>query len=212
MAAKYNRPAPHQDIFVPHPVPALSTQSSKSVGHCAKQGCARQRNKGCTFSMCKSCCIIRPANDKLCIEHRRRGGGTTVPAPHRSHLSAPTPVPRLPLSIPPRTPPPSQPVENTSATPRSSQLAISPPLGQRPTSTFQRPEIKDHAAVPREQSHHRRGGRPINSYSNCTVHIWVMVCFNKILCYVCGVEYCTGWTASSSSSHYSPPSPKVLSL
>ena len=79
IASKYNQPAPHQDDFVPAPV---STQSSKNSGQCAKQSCSKPRNKGCTFSMCKSCCIARPIRDKLCIEHRQRGDNSITPAPH----------------------------------------------------------------------------------------------------------------------------------
>jgi hypothetical protein len=119
MAAKNNRPPPHQEYFTPRPAP---TQSSKGVGQRAKQGCARPRNKSCAFYMCKPCCLARPACDKLCIEHRRCGDGTTVsdmyvvclrrlvsvPDPRRSRFSVPTPASQLSPPLPPCTQPTSQ--------------------------------------------------------------------------------------------------------
>lgn len=175
IATKYKKPIPHQDDFLPHPV---STQPSKSVGQCTKHSCTRPRNKGCTFSMCKSCCLGRLAHEKLCIEHRRRNDGTTRSALRRPHLSASHPVSPLPPPIPPCTPPSPQPVANVSIAPGSSQQIVSPRPSQQPTPTLQQPEIEDRTAAPREENVHRRGGggRSVNSYSNCTIHIWVAVC------------------------------------
>ena len=173
LATKYNQPPPHQDDFVPCPT---STQSSKGTTQCAKQGCARPRNKECTFTMCKSCCLARPAHEKLCIEHRRRGNSGTVPASRQSRPSIHAPASQLLPPAPPHTPPPSQPNVDAAPTTPGTPRPIFPPPSQQPAPFCQQPEIQDRVAAPREGIHRRRGGRSVNSNSDCTIHIWVEVC------------------------------------
>ena len=67
-AIRYKLPSPQQEVFVPQPIVASASQTSRG---CANEHCSKPRNKGCTFSLCKHCCHARSSLEKLCIMHRR---------------------------------------------------------------------------------------------------------------------------------------------
>jgi hypothetical protein len=213
LATKYNRPTPHQDDFIPHPV---STQSSKNVTQCVKHGCARSRNKACTFFMCKACCLARPAHHKLCIEHRRRDDATPsrlrLSEPTPGQLHPPAPTPRSRLAVPPPIPPHLQPITNVSTGPALLQPRASPVPGQHAASSESRPnEIEDRVGVPRNNSHRRRGDRSLHSSSACTVYIWVEVRLNKQLQYTHArdANHDPGQSTRSPPPNVPPTSPRV---
>jgi hypothetical protein len=191
-AARYKLPPPQQEEFLPEPIVALPSQTSRG---CANEHCSKPRNKGCTFFRCKQCCHARPILDKSCIMHRRDTNSSCpqavvvaaaaaspprpVPQPSQSTHRSPQATMRPPVSndrvletIP------HFPASSSLPVPVNTQVARQPRV-QRSAG----PLIEERIAAPRSDFvssganiSRQRAERSQMSRNQCLIYIWLAVC------------------------------------
>jgi len=141
-ARRMNLPAPQQGIFLPAPV----LIQPKVGGQCRGDGCSKDPNKACVFSLCKACCDGRPSGTKTCLTHRLGAKGSRAHAP-------PTTTPR-----PPAMGAVSLPLQPRNAPIQSQSQLVDQPVA-RPTSTLLRcPDQSDDPPSLSERSHNTQPG------------------------------------------------------
>lgn len=170
---------------------ALVSKTSKG---CVGEHCPKQRNRNCTYSLCKKCCLARPILDKSCIEHHRNTGGPrptsdpqsqavdalspqsvwqpTQPAPQSTHPVPLPPVHGGHISEAVLSPP------NTIRPPTNTQPIHRQPRLQRSAGSL----LEERLAAPRSDFAssgadigRRRAEGLQMSRNQCSIYIWLVV-------------------------------------
>jgi len=185
LTRQMNLPAPQQETFLPR----QASIPPKVGGQCHGEGCSKDPNMACPFSLCKACCDGRPSGTKTCLTHRLGAKGSrahppliTVPRP--PNTGAPPPLTK-PCYVAPRPQPhpADQPVGQPSPSPSPSHHPDQP--GDLPAL----PECSDNARpglLPRSdpalsgpEASRRRSELSQASRNSRNIYIWFSVC----LCY-----------------------------